>query len=115
MKKSSWFSMLVESNFYKHSGLKLFLFLMVVGLPKIQANAYSQFEEITLHIENKTIKQVLVEIESKSQFKFFYKTDEIDLERKVSINVDRMPVDKILEQVFDDGTVSFSTIKNQIV
>jgi len=99
----------------RHHTLKLFSFMVALILPFLQVEAFSQYEKITLEIENASIKDVLKEIESVSRFKFFYKSNEIDLERKVSVKVNQLPIDDVLQQIFSDGSVSFSTVKNQII
>jgi len=115
MQKSSWFSTLVGNIFNKNRTLKLSFLLLVLALFNLQANTYSQNKKVTLNVVNKSIEEVLKEIESQSEFKFFYKSDEIDLARKVTLKVDEMPIDRLLEIIFNDGTITFSTVKKQIV
>ena len=53
-----------------------------------------------MNYENKTVKEVINEIENNSEFIFFYLDKSIDLNRKVSINVKDQKIDTILNQLF---------------
>lgn len=116
MEKNKPFLILLESLFKKNRKMKLSFVLIAFALLNIQANAsYSQSKRVTLDIENESIENILNEIESKSKFFFFYRTDEIDVSKIISIKVEKLSIKEILEMIFSDGTVSFNTIKKQIV
>ncbi|WP_257657782.1 TonB-dependent receptor [Parapedobacter lycopersici] len=108
---------------FRHSGerlIKLFMKRRYLVLPVLlfmgfYAESHPQDDKITLNVNNATMAYVLNQIESQSDFSFFYKTEEIDLNRKVSLHVNQMPIEKILKMIFNDGSVSFTTVKNQIV
>ncbi|MGB2761346.1 MAG: hypothetical protein WBC58_15415, partial [Maribacter stanieri] len=67
--------------------MKLSFLLFAFVLFNSHANSYGQNFKISLDIENESIKNVLDEIEGQSDFNFFYKTEQIDVQRKVSIKV----------------------------
>lgn len=58
---------------------KLTTFLLIVSFCYVQASSYSQNTEVTLDLKNTSIKKVLEEIESNSEFKFLFKRSKIDL------------------------------------
>jgi len=62
-------------------------------------NSYSQSTKISLNLNNKTIKQVLTEIEKNSEFVFFYQDDIIDVNRRVSVNADNETIEDILNEI----------------
>lgn len=69
-------------------------------------DSYSQSTNLTLNLKNKTIKQVLSEIESSSEFVFFYFND-VDLGKKVTVNVKGKKINKILDEVFKSSDTQY--------
>jgi TonB-linked SusC/RagA family outer membrane protein len=57
-------------------------------------------------MKNSTVKEVLGQIEEKSEFYFLYNNQLIDVERKVNVEVQNEKVDVILSKLFDDGSVN---------
>jgi hypothetical protein len=49
--------------------------------------SYSQVNEISLHLEDATLEQALEAIKQQSEYSFWYRNDEINLGRKVSVNI----------------------------
>lgn len=117
MEKIRWFSCLsLENLFKKNLKMKLSLLLFAFALINLQANdMYSQNTKISLHINNEPISEVLEHIESESKFIFFYNMDEVDVTKKVSLEVVKTPIKQILDMIFADGSVSYTVLKKQIV
>ena len=116
MKKKSLSFIRLKNIFKKNREMKLSFLLFVFALLNLQANdAYSQNKKISLKVDNKPIEQVLEQIELDSRFIFFYKTDEIDVSRKISVNVVKTPIKDLLGIIFNDGSVRYTVLKNQIV
>ncbi len=78
-------------------------------------DGYSQSARVSLDLENATVKQVLNEIENKSEFWFLYSSKLIDVERKVDINADNSPINEILAALFNSSDVEYVTLNRQIV
>ena len=116
MQKKHWFSTLLESTPKRNRTMKISILLCAFALFNLHANSsYSQIKKVTIKVENESIENVLGQIEAQSKFKFFYKTTEIDLKRKISLEVKDTPIKDVLGIIFDDGTISYTTVKNQIV
>lgn len=115
MQKKYCFSTIVENMINKNRTLKISILLIAFALFNLHASSYSQNKRITLNVADEPIESVLKEIEGKSDYKFFFKTAEIDVKREVSINVTKKTIADILQMMFSDGTVEFSVVKNQIV
>ncbi|MCK9640295.1 MAG: TonB-dependent receptor [Prolixibacteraceae bacterium] len=90
--------------------LSLLLFSQAFAL-----RSYSQRTLINLKMENVTIKEVLREIEDKSEFYFLYNNDLIDVNRMVSIDVKNEKVQDVLSQLFADKSINFLVKDRQIV
>ena len=106
----------VKSLFYQNfRKMKLtLLFLFVTVLTGIAADSYSQSTKLTLKLENVRIEDVLSKIENQSQFRFFY-NEEINLDKKVSIDVATETIANILEKIFTDKGIHYEIIGRQII
>ena len=90
--------------------LSLLLFTQAFAL-----KSYSQRTLINLKMENVTIKEVLREIEDKSDFYFLYNNDLINVNRTVSIEAKNEKVQDVLSQLFADKSINFLVKDRQIV
>ncbi len=59
----------------------MFLSIMQVAA----GGAYSQSDQVTIDAKNKSVKEIFSEIQEKSDYRFFYSDDMIDLDRKINI------------------------------
>lgn len=94
--------------------MKLSAILLIFGAFALQANlAYSQ-KKISINLSDVTVERLLDEIESKTDFRFIYSTDDVDVNRKVSVMVDSQSVNTILQEVFSNTGTSFNIEEGQI-
>lgn len=115
MQKNHWFLIFMGSVLNKNRSMKLSFLLFALALFNLHANSYGQNKKISLDVTDKSIESVLEKIESESEFNFFYKTNEIDVERKVSIKVLDTPIERILSMLFKGQNVSYKVVNKQIV
>lgn len=83
-----------------------------------QANAetsYSQSARISIEMNNVTVEEVLNEIESKSEFYFLYNNKLINVDRRVSIDVDAENIESVLQTLFKGTDVVYRIADKQIV
>ncbi|WP_449038938.1 hypothetical protein [Parabacteroides goldsteinii] len=68
--------------------MKLILFLVFVTFFQLSAvNSYAQETSINLKLSNVSLKEAIQAIEKQTEFVFFYSTEEVDLTKKVDINI----------------------------
>lgn len=91
----------------------LFTFLAVGTC--FASETYSQETSFSINTENRTVKEVINEIENSSEFIFFYLDKSIDLNRKVSIHVENKKIDTILDQLFSGSENNYSISDRQII
>ena len=83
--------------------MKIAILLMMTGVHICYANeSYSQETLLSIRADNKTIKDVFEEIESKSEYIFFYYDGILDVNRNVNIHVNNQPLNKILDELFNN-------------
>lgn len=91
------------------------LFFLTIGF-LVQANStYAQKTKISLDRENTTVREILDEIEAKTEFKFFYHTKAVDLQRRVSIKLKKAGIETILRKLFKDVDTSYELDDRKIL
>jgi len=79
--------------------MKLTLILILVGVMKVSASAYSQNVKLALDLHQVTVEQVFEEIKSQSEFNFLYRSDLIKEIPKVNITLKKVSLEKVLDQI----------------
>ena len=115
MKKKSKNAGLLHSVFQKHLKLKLTAILLLVAMLNIRGNTYAQKTKVTLELNNSTIEKVIETIEQKTDFRFIYKLNDIDLDRTISISVKNQPIDIVLNKLFRGTPTEFKVRDTQII
>ncbi|HEY9169482.1 MAG TPA: TonB-dependent receptor [Lutibacter sp.] len=95
--------------------MKLTTFLLIVSMFKIEASNYAQNTKITLNLNNVTIEKVLSEIEMKTEYKFLFNRNDIDVSKLVSVKAKNEKVASILKKMFIGMQVSSELMDKQII
>ncbi|WP_339739073.1 SusC/RagA family TonB-linked outer membrane protein [uncultured Sunxiuqinia sp.] len=95
--------------------MKLTTFLLLITFMGVQATVYSQTTELNLKAQNSTVKEILRQIEDQSEFFFMYNDRKVDVNRKVSIDLEKKSIDEVLQSLFDGTNTSFLIKDRQIV
>jgi len=78
--------------------------MLIIFVFQSAASSYAQNTRIDLNINRSTLKQVFKEIESKTEYTFFYNDELIDLERIVDIHAKKETIENILNKVLINCT-----------
>ena len=89
----------------------LILFAMISASA---VNSYSQTARINLNMKDANIVDIFREIERNSEFGFFFKNEEMDLEKRQSVKVSDATIDEVLKKVLDDN-YSYRILDKNIV
>lgn len=92
-----------------------FLFFIATLFQIHAGSGYAQKTKIDLDKTGVTVLQVIEAIEDKTEFKFFYSKEELDLERKLDIRTKKQGIEKVLQKLFPYGMVNYKIIEKQIV
>ncbi|MEO8252840.1 MAG: TonB-dependent receptor [Flavobacterium sp.] len=95
--------------------MKLTTLFLILSLVRIQANTYSQNTKLSLNVKDATVEQVFNKIESLSEYRFLFESNQIDLDRKVTLNVEKQKIADILGLLFKGTTVSYNINDRQIL
>ena len=99
-----------------HVKMKLsLLFFMTISFTMLANSSYSQKAKISLNKENVTVREVIDEIETTTEFKFLFNTKSVDLNRKVSIKTDKASIQTVLKLLFEEDAVSYEIDNRKVL
>ncbi|WP_367772617.1 TonB-dependent receptor [Flavobacterium sp. WC2421] len=101
--------------FQNNLKLKLTTLLLLVVMFNIRANTYAQKTKVSLELNNTTVETVIETIEQKTDFRFIYKMNDIDLNRIISIRVKDQTIDVVLDKLFKGTGTDFKVRETQII
>lgn len=91
------------------------LFLLLSTLQSVANIAYSQSVRLSLEMRNSTVQEVLSAIEQKSSFYFTYNLEQVNVNRRVSVNMKEKSVTDILDTVFSSEGIKYIISDKHIV
>ncbi|MFV0326558.1 MAG: carboxypeptidase-like regulatory domain-containing protein, partial [Bacteroides xylanisolvens] len=96
--------------------MKLFITFLLLNTFSLYAiDTYSQSTRVSMHFNKVKISEILNDIETKTDYLFFYNHKDIKSDTKVSINVENKPISAILDEIFQNTDVKYSMLNNHIV
>lgn len=96
--------------------MKLFVLFLICSLGlTYAADSYAQTAVVNVEAQNKTVGEILKDIENQSEFGFFFSNKHIDLNRRVSVSSRNSDIFKVLEKVFEGTNVKYSVLDKKIV
>ena len=96
--------------------MKLTLFFFTIVLLQVHANnSYSQKARVDIDVRNESLKTVFDIIESQTEFKFFYKNEEIDLKKSITAKFKKEKINIILDSIFQNSKITYLVKNKQII
>ncbi|MDR2921474.1 MAG: TonB-dependent receptor [Tannerella sp.] len=95
--------------------MKISTILILIGIVHVSATTYAQNQRISVQIENGTFYDVVSQIEKQSEFMFFYKSEEIDNNNRITLNAQNKLVSEILNEVVKKRDLSYKIIDKHII
>lgn len=96
--------------------MKLTIFMVFLAISQIMAiETYSQSTLLSLNLKSVAVKDVLDQIEQKSEFVFLYNSKLINVDRTVSVNFKDQKISDVLDKLFRESDVVYTVIDRQIV
>ncbi|MGV8138258.1 MAG: TonB-dependent receptor [Mangrovibacterium sp.] len=94
--------------------MKLTSVFCLMGLLQVSATVYSQQTKLSLTANNMTVRKVIDQIEEQSNFKFLYRDEVIDADRRVTVEI-RGNIEEILKEIFAGTDVSYRFLENNLI
>ncbi|HNW56619.1 MAG TPA: SusC/RagA family TonB-linked outer membrane protein [Bacteroidales bacterium] len=96
--------------------LKIAFVLILLDVTSVFAvPSYSQVAKVSLNIEQKSLEQVMDEIEVQSEFYFIFNQKQIDVNRIVDIRADNELITDVLPELFNGTDVNYAIFDRKIL
>lgn len=118
MKKRLLFTLFCHDSFSltsKNLNVKIALVFFLSGILQITANSGYPQNKLEFSLENVPVKRVLKEIKRQTDYKFFYRNEDINTRKKVSISAHKEEIYTVLHTLFKNTTITYTIIGQQIV
>jgi TonB-linked SusC/RagA family outer membrane protein len=111
---------IVKPSFYstnrkKLQIMKLLVLCLVLSVFNVAGSVFSQKTTFNMSYENVSVGEVLHEIESTSDYKFLYRTDLVDVNRKINLQANNNQVEEILGMIFPADDASFRFFEDNLI
>ncbi len=90
-----------------------FLFLFIGGA--IAGNTRAQNTKVSFRVHNETIANVLEAVEKQTDFIFIYDSENVNVDRKVSMEADKTSVFDVLNQLFRNTEIAYTIVNEKII
>jgi TonB-linked SusC/RagA family outer membrane protein len=91
------------------------ILLMTVIFGASASTDYSQKTEITLNLLNVTVQEALDAVKQQTGFSFWYRNEEIDLNKTVSVVAKKQDVRNVLNKILSEQNLSYTIDENHVV
>ncbi|HLN54951.1 MAG TPA: TonB-dependent receptor [Bacteroidales bacterium] len=96
--------------------LKIAILIIVAGVSNIfAATTYSQTAKVSLDMENRSLEQVMDEIERQSEFYFIFNQKQIDVNREIDIQVNDELISNVLGELFAGTDINYTVLDRKIL
>jgi TonB-linked SusC/RagA family outer membrane protein len=95
--------------------MKLTLLLLMAFVIQASATVYSQSVKFNFDIKNEKVSDVLQQIESNSNFRFFYQREQVDVNRMVDLTASDNTVEDILNKLFDKQDIGYKVMEDNLI
>lgn len=92
----------------------LVCFLLGTLNPIFAEGSYAEQTAITLKLNNKSLKEIFSEIESKTEFIFFYFSEGVNLKERKSIDVRDKSINETLDELLADTDYKYKVANRQV-
>ena len=92
----------------------LFMLFCLVGMT-FANEGYAQKTMVNIALEDKTVDEVLTELEQGTEFVFFYNNKQIDVKRRVSVRANNKTIFKVLNDVFKGTNIGYKVLDRNII
>lgn len=95
--------------------MKITVVLILWGIIHVSATTYAQEHRISISVKNGTFYDVVSQIEKQSEFMFFYKSEEIDNDRRIDLKAKNKLVSEVLDEVLKGNSLVYQIIGKHII
>src|SRR5438105_14439522 len=95
--------------------MKMIVLLICVFSMQSYANNGLAQENITLKLENASLKKAFKTIEKQTSFRFLYNDGVLPADQKINISVQDKPAAEVMKKLLENTLLSFKIIGNDLI
>src|SRR6266540_2774524 len=90
------------------------LLICTLSLQSFATDGFGQ-DNITLRLDNATLRKAFREIEKQTSFRFVYNEEAVPNDQEVSIHVEEQPLNAVMKKLLDKTALTYRVISNDLV
>lgn len=87
--------------------MKITVLFLILGILHVSADTYAQKAQVTVEVKSGTFYDVVSQIEKQTEFMFFYKSEDIDNNKQVSLQVRDRQVTDVLNELLKGTNLTY--------
>ena len=91
------------------------VFFLMFGLVSMASQGYSQNTRLNVSLKDASIMQLIDQIEQQSEFSFFYKNDQIDIKKPITLHEKDVLISDVLNKALSGTDLTYSVVDKIIV
>jgi TonB-linked SusC/RagA family outer membrane protein len=95
--------------------MKIVTILLFAGIIHVSATTYAQNQRISVKVENGTFYDLVSQIETQSEFMFFYNSDDIDNDMHINIKAKNRLITDILNEIAKNNDFMYKVSGKHII
>ena len=95
--------------------MRIFLIFVLIILLQPFSAVWAQNNKLTLNLNDISLQELFNTLENQTGYRFFYNNDEVDVSRKININVYNKTLTEVLTQVFEILPYTFRELENRLI
>ncbi len=116
MKSSLYFKKnFMRTTNYSYIMRVALVLLIMLFTQSLNLKIYAQSQGLTLNLKNVSVEEVLNSIESKTQYRFLYNKQLVDVNHKTTVVVSNADIKNVLSELFKGTDINYSINAKQIV
>ena len=109
--KSPYF--IIRKKFFRI--MRLLIICFSVCLCQLSATVYSQNGLLTVETKKTTLRELFLNIEQQSNYRFFYNDVLTNIDKEVSISAQSKSIDEVLDMILANSGVTYRILDNQLI
>ncbi|NQU51606.1 MAG: SusC/RagA family TonB-linked outer membrane protein [Bacteroidetes bacterium] len=95
--------------------MRIKAFFLLIILSGVYATSLSQNTELTIHLKQVSLENLFDLIQQKSEFIIFYKDDQVNLSKNISVDAENLTIDQIMDQALAGMRLEYKIFDRQII
>lgn len=111
----------LDGSYIRNRLLKVLLIMKITTLflfafaMQISANVYSQRTRLQVDFKQASVREVISEIEKKTDFTFFYSNDVLNTGQTISLSIKNASLDEVLSEISQQTGLKIEVVERQIL